>query len=253
MRVARGVGVPMDDCGGALPTTAVRAARRRRRSGKHELHCARGPERAMREVAVVEAGDCEHPHAYSAPAIQAPVARRRPRTRRGKPGASPTNGAARSQSMRSALVHLDQLSPCVEPAPQGTPAPLAREASKDACQGVRGVEHCASPIAGVMTYTHRGRSTDAGSMGEPPRASERYSSPALQRAHAVPTVKRQPRQRRAVTSRRALSGTGREPTSHCSQRMPPGWNCVCSIRRETRDRTHRAAGIYRRDLAWLSS
>ena len=51
------------DGDGAPPTTAGRAARSEAPiSGKDELHRARGPERAMRKIAVVEAGERKHAH-----------------------------------------------------------------------------------------------------------------------------------------------------------------------------------------------
>ena len=75
----------------------------------------------------------------------------------------------------------------VEPAPQCAPAPLAREASKMRAKGF-GVEHCASPIAGVMTYTTEAARRMQARWGNR-RGRSSVIHPPLQRAHAVPTVK----------------------------------------------------------------
>ena len=122
-------------------------------AGERELHGARGAEGAVRKVAVIEAGDREHAHARTVRRRRrAPAARRRPRTRQAghvqrheRRSAQPVDAVGAGPSR----VHGAAVDPAAQCARLRSRAKLPR-----CVPGVWGVEHCASPIAGVMTYTN---------------------------------------------------------------------------------------------------
>jgi hypothetical protein len=111
MRVGRGIGVHMVVAMVRRPPQRAALHRRRAEQRERELHRARGAERAVREVAVVEAGDREH--AQRVQAQRNPQGAEPTRPTHSTPRHArcmPMKGSTRSQSMRSGSVAADSSS-----------------------------------------------------------------------------------------------------------------------------------------------